>query len=288
MDLIYEKSGCQVLYEDRDILVCFKRAGLAVQSARLGELDMTSILKTWLREKEPSFGEPYLGIVHRLDQPVRGLVLLARNKKAAGALSAQLNDGRMEKYYLARVRMTGQIQERITRPEQGQAQEQVTGQAPGRSQGQVSEHAMGQTKEQACGWFPDQELVDYLIKEAGSNLSRVVREGTPGAKKAELSYRILQMCKGQEKPEALLEIRLGTGRHHQIRVQLAHAGMPIIGDRKYAADPDTDRTRFPMLCAWKLCFDHPRTGKRMCISAEPQEIGFAEPQEIGFAELQET
>ena len=231
----------QIMYEDNDIIVCYKNAGLAVQSARLGTRDMVSILKTYLKEQAPNAGETYLAVVHRLDQPVRGLVIFAKNKKAAAALSSQLIDGHMEKRYLAMVH--------------AQREEHDSSLQPG-----------------------VHKLVDYLVKDARTNLSRVVPEKTAGAKRADLTYECLKTFREEKtgRMEALLEVQLGTGRHHQIRVQLSHAGLPIIGDRKYGDDPEGTGTPFPLLCAWKLAFDHPATGKRMQISAEPDMIDFPE------------
>ena len=89
-----------IIYEDRQILVCRKPSGLAVQNASFGKKDLESILKTYLAEKEGR-SNPYLGIIHRLDQPVQGLVVFAKDPKSAAALSRQVQDGRMKKYYRA-------------------------------------------------------------------------------------------------------------------------------------------------------------------------------------------
>lgn len=89
-----------IIYEDNDILVCRKPSGLAVQNASFGKKDLESMLKTYLFEKSGK-ANPYLGVVHRLDQPVQGLVVFAKNAKAASNLSAQVQDGRMKKYYQA-------------------------------------------------------------------------------------------------------------------------------------------------------------------------------------------
>ena len=264
-DRKWEKDGCRILYEDRDLLVCYKQPGLAVQSARLGVKDMVSILKTYLREQNPAAGEPYLGVVHRLDQPVRGLVLFAKNKKAAAALSSQLGDGRMQKRYLAIVRLCPGWEDSIApceRMDSAGASENTS-----LSENADPESGNGLTK---------RTLVDYLIKDAGTNLSRVVPEGTPGAKRAELTYECMQVLQdAQGVPvKALLEIALHTGRHHQIRVQMAHAGMPLVGDRKYAPAAAPDQDLFPLLCAWKLVFFHPGTGRQMELCAPPDGIGF--------------
>ena len=89
-----------IIYEDNSILICRKPAGLAVQNASIGKKDLESMVRTYLVEKEGK-AAPYLGIIHRLDQPVQGLVVFAKNKKSAASLSTQVQDGRMKKYYLA-------------------------------------------------------------------------------------------------------------------------------------------------------------------------------------------
>ena len=88
-----------ILYEDNDILVAYKPAGIATQTARVGQQDMVSELKNYLAVKEKK--EPYLGLVHRLDQPVSGVLVFAKNKKAAASLTAQITNGTMKKYYYA-------------------------------------------------------------------------------------------------------------------------------------------------------------------------------------------
>ncbi len=216
----------KIIYEDDQILVVYKEAGLPVESARLGVKDLVGTLKTYLREKNPQAGMPYLGLVHRLDQPVEGILVLAKTQKAAADLSlqAQNKDG-MEKIYRASVRMDKKDQANV--PAKG-------------------------------------HLTDYLLRDGKTNSSRVVSKDTRGSKRAELEYEILEVKEREDDPqalEALLQIKLLTGRHHQIRVQLSHAKLPLYGDRKYGA-VDNSR-RFPALCAYKLTLRHPMTGKSM-------------------------
>ena len=212
-----------IIYEDSHICVCHKPSGLAVQNASFGRKDLESILKTYYFEQtgKPA---PYLGIVHRLDQPVQGLVIFARNPKSAASLSAQVQDGRMKKYY----------------------------------------HAV------TCG-IPEKDsdrLIHYLKKNGKNNLSEVVSSKTVGAKKAELQYRILN-----KKDElALAEIELFTGRHHQIRVQMAANGTPLYGDQKY--NPNAQKGEMIALCAHRLQFIHPATGKKMEFTVQPSGGAF--------------
>lgn len=216
----------KILFEDKFIMVCYKPAGLPTQTASVMAPDMVSELKNYLRRSSGSgTKEPYVGLVHRLDQPVEGVLVFGKTQRAAAALSAQLNDGTLHKTYLA-------VTEGI--PEEKEA-----------------------------------VLTDYLWKDGRDNSSRVVPEGTKGAKRAELSYRVISEKNGS----TLIEIDLKTGRHHQIRVQMAHMGCPLLGDRKYGRSSQTVRN--PALCASKLAFRHPQTGKMMEFTVDPEGDAFA-------------
>ena len=198
----------RVIYEDAQLIVLYKPAGVPVQSARVGVKDCESMLKNYLYEKAPGKGEPYLGLVHRLDQPVEGLLVFARTPSAAAELSRQAADGRMKKCYLAVCKMVDKpvdISEKCVK---------ACGKDPAIVENSVEK------------WI---EQVDYLKKDGRLNRSEIVPAGTAGAKKAALRYRILKQAEGLR----LVEIQLLTGRHHQIRVQMAGQGMPLLGDRKY-------------------------------------------------------
>ena len=213
-----------IIYEDLHILVCRKPAGLAVQNASFGRKDLESMLKTYLFEKDGK-ANPYLGIIHRLDQPVQGLVVFAKNPKSAAALSAQVQDGRMKKYYRA-----------------------VTCGIPKKK---------------------EERLVNYLKKNSRTNLSECVSEKVQGAKKAELYYHVLE----EKDNYALLEIELFTGRHHQIRVQMAKNQTPLYGDQKY--NKNAQKGEQIALCASRLEFYHPATGKKMQYDCKPEGGAFA-------------
>lgn len=221
----------QILYEDNDIIIVHKPGGIPVQTNRLGQKDMVSMLKNYRAKKKE---EPYIGVIHRLDQPVEGVVLFAKNKEAASNLSSQSRERDMDKYYRA-----------VVYNQTGQALE------------------VG-----AEGIF-----TDYLLRDGKTNTSKVVKEGTKDAKKAILHYKVLRI-----KDEiAELSIRLETGRHHQIRVQMANASLPLVGDRKYGFKDAPDLKgagKNVALCSVKIGFIHPKTGKKMEFEVEPENETF--------------
>lgn len=234
-----------VVYEDKDILVIQKPAGMATQTARIGQVDVVSELKNYLAAQKLQGNQPmnaqgkksenYLGVIHRLDQPVEGLLVFAKNKAAASALTKQLAGGTMNKQYYAII--CGQ---------------------PDRKEG---------------------ELVDYLVKE--DNMARVVtgqKEQYSDAKKAVLQYRVLQEISIPE-CMALIDIHIDTGRFHQIRAQMSHAEMALLGDAKYA-DAATKETSVKLgirnvaLCAYSLTLTHPVTQKELHFQIKPEGKAF--------------
>ncbi|MFV0529179.1 MAG: RluA family pseudouridine synthase [Lachnospiraceae bacterium] len=216
----------KILLEDQHVIVLHKPAGLAVQSARISSMDLQSQVKNYLNQKTENYNG-YLGIIHRLDQPVEGVVLFAKTAFAAKELSAQITSGRMHKIYLAGV--------------------------------------------QAKPSVKSGRLEHYLLKKSKENCSMAVPPNTQGAKKALLEYTVLQ----SKENEALLRIELLTGRHHQIRVQLSQAGMPIVGDTKYSMDgSENPDAHLLALCASELRFAHPKTKQELHISVRPQNPYF--------------
>ncbi len=234
------KHNLQILYEDKHIIVCFKPHGIAVQSRKAGVPDLEHmVLNHIASSSHPSaskkYSNPYLAVIHRLDQPVAGILVFAKTREAAKTLNRQLTAGSFDKRYLALV-------EGIPAQEQG-------------------------------------SLTDYITKDGRTNTSRICEKDTAGAKEARLSYRVLPgqnvsyseifphfTSKSAENIDSctLLEVTLDTGRHHQIRVQLAHMNCPIIGDTKY--NPHAKAAsgwQTLCLCAYKLSFCHPVTGKNM-------------------------
>lgn len=243
-----EGTQLDILYEDTHILVCVKPHGLPTQSKKIGSPDMVSILKNHIKKQESTDGEPYLAVIHRLDQPVAGILVFAKTPFAAKELNKQLQNHGFGKYYRAL----------------------VTGTLP---------------KSEA-------DLENYLVKDGKTNTSKVCSKNTPNAKLARLHYKIVKKGQGiSQKGQGIfnwdrgisentptpiepieLEIKLDTGRHHQIRVQLAHIGCPIIGDTKYNTNTTLSAGWSTlMLCAYSLSFKHPKTKKEMVFSLPFQE-----------------
>lgn len=223
-----------ILYEDESVLLVHKPGGTAVQTRRPGQKDMVSIFKNYRVQKGE---EPYLAVVHRLDQPVEGALLFAKTKDAAAGLSRQFLERAADKHYRAAV--WNQNRRPLFAGDRG-------------------------------------ELLDYLLKDGKNNLSCVVKKGTAGAKRAVLSYEVKKTYKDM----AEISIKLETGRHHQIRVQMANAGYPLIGDLKYGRkDPEKESEFFGFgngiaLCSVKLSFFHPKTGKKMEFETKPKNPVF--------------
>ena len=214
----------KIIYEDSDVLVIYKPAGLAVQTKRMGQKDLESQLKNYLAKDGKM---PYLGMIHRLDQPVEGVLVFAKTPKAASVLSTQAAEkvNGMKKEYLAVV--------------------------------------CGRPKEKTG------TMKDWIRKDGKTNTSSVVPKGSLDTKEAILDYEELEYKTDVDR--ALVKIELRTGRHHQIRVQMAHAGIPLCGDSKYNPVPTGGMVA---LCAYRLTFRHPVTGKQMTFSCEPKNPVF--------------
>ncbi len=206
-----------ILYEDNHLLVVEKPVNMPVQADASGDTDLMTALKAYIKEKYHKPGDVYLGLVHRLDRPVGGVMVFARTSKAAQRLTAQFKQHRAVKRYVA-----------------------VT---------------LGSPQAQAA-------LTDYLVKDEQSHSSHVAAPDVPGAKEARLSYRTL--CRGER--DSLLDIALYTGRPHQIRVQLAHAGLPIVGDMRYGTGAAGTQIR---LWAYALTVYHPTQNEPMTFFSVP-------------------
>lgn len=209
-----------VVYEDNHLLCVSKRPGEIVQGDKTGDEPMSEALKAWLKEKYNKPGNVYLGVIHRLDRPVGGLVLFAKTSKALSRMNELFRTGDVSKRYWA----------------------VVTARPPKHSD----------------------TLEQYLVRNESQNKSYVARQGaaTPGAKLARLSYRLLASGEHYH----LLEIELHTGRHHQIRCQLATLGCPIKGDLKYGA-PRSNPGGSISLLSRQISFTHPVSKEALTLTA---------------------
>lgn len=209
----------EVLYEDNHLIIVNKAPGEIVQGDKTGDRPLSEIVGDYLRHKYHKPGNVFVGVVHRLDRPVSGVVLFARTSKALTRMNALFADKeKVQKTYWA-----------------------IVEGVPTRHEGQ---------------------LVHHLKKNEQRNKSYAVRRGTPGSKEAILNYRTL--APGDH--YSLLEVRLLTGRHHQIRCQLSSMGHVIRGDLKYGAHrslPDGSIS----LHARSLSFEHPVTHQHIEVVA---------------------
>ncbi|MDR3340739.1 MAG: RluA family pseudouridine synthase [Candidatus Symbiothrix sp.] len=178
----------EVIYEDNHLIAVNKTSSEIVQGDKTGDTPLSETVKQWLKEKYNKQGNVFAGVIHRLDRPVSGLVMLAKTSKALERMNELFRNGAVKKTYWAIVK---------NKPE-----------------------------------TPEGELVHYLVRNEKQNKSYAYDREKPGSKKAVLSYRLI----GRSERYFLLEIDLKTGRHHQIRCQLAKMGCPIKGDLKYGFD----------------------------------------------------
>ena len=208
----------EVVYEDNHIIIVNKRSGEIVQGDKTGDKPLAETVKDYIKVKYHKPGNVFLGVVHRLDRPVSGLVLFARTSKALTRLNDMFRTGNIHKTYWAIVKNT---------PAQ-----------------------------------PEATLENWIVRNEKQNKSYAHDHEVPGAKRALLSYRII----GKTDRYTLLEIHLMTGRHHQIRCQLAHMGCPIRGDLKYGA-PRSNPDGGISLMAKQIDFVHPVTKEQITIKA---------------------
>ena len=197
-----------VVYEDNHIIIVNKTASEIVQGDKTGDVPLSETVKQYLKEKYHKPGNVFIGVTHRLDRPVNGLVVFAKTSKALSRLNEMFKNSEVKKTYWAIVKQT-----------------------PAETEG---------------------ELVNYLVRNEKQNKSYAYDTEKPGSKKAILHYRLIARSDNY----SLLEVDLKTGRHHQIRCQLAKMGCPIKGDLKYGF-PRSNPDGSICLHARRVRFVHP-------------------------------
>ena len=206
----------EVLYEDNHVIVVVKPCNILSQADVTGDMDMLTLIKTYLKEKYHKPGNVYLGLVHRLDRPVGGIMVFAKTSKAAARLSKQVQKHELEKQYYAII----------------------------------------------CGRMKEKngEFCDYLKKVSNGN-TVVVSAYDPEGKEGKLSYQVVK----EKDSYSLVRIQLLTGRHHQIRVQFASRGYPLLGDRRYGGIPAEQLS----LYSYHLAFFHPVSKEKLIFEKKP-------------------
>ena len=208
----------EVVYEDNHIIIVNKQSGEIVQGDKTGDRPLSDIVKDYIKEKYQKPGAVFLGVVHRLDRPVSGLVVFASTSKALTRLNKMFAEGEVHKTYWALVKNAPQETEAT--------------------------------------------LTHWLVRNEKQNKSYAYATEKPNAKKAILKYRLI----GKSDNYSLLEAQLMTGRHHQIRCQLAAMGCPIKGDLKYGA-PRSNPDGSISLLSRRIEFIHPVSKERITAEA---------------------
>lgn len=206
------------LYEDNHIIIVSKRSGEIVQGDKTGDEPLSETVKQYIKEKYHKPGNVFLGVVHRLDRPVWGLVVFAKTSKALTRLNKMFKEGQVHKTYWA-----------------------ITKNAPPAEEG---------------------VLTDWLVRNERQNKSYAHPQEAPNAKKAVLKYRVIAHSDRYH----LIEVNLLTGRHHQIRCQLANMGCAIKGDLKYGA-PRSNPDGSISLLARRITFVHPVSKENIVVEA---------------------
>lgn len=213
----------QILYEDNHLLIVEKPVNVPVQKDRSNDRDVLTAMKMFIKKRDRKPGNVYLSLVHRLDRPVGGALILAKTSKAASRLANALRKREIERTYVAIVR--------------GKMQKQ------------------------------HDTLTHYLWKDRRRNEVRAVDKTVKDAKKAILSYTVLEM----KEEMSLVRVSLETGRSHQIRVQLATIGHPLYGDQKYGASVNKVGEQIA-LWSTNVSFIHPVRREPLSIDSSPPNV----------------
>lgn len=247
-----------ILYEDNDIIVCHKAPGVSSQTERSYDPDMVSLLMNHFHKQDVK--NPYVGVVHRLDKPVAGVIVYGKNEKSTKLLSEQITSHKFTKKYYAI----------------------VCGSPVG---------VLSDTSDDSV--VNSHTFTDYLLRDAKTNTSHVVDPSLPTyktnkeVKKSSLSFKVINtITLTDDSPFykencpygnilSLVDIDLHTGRHHQIRVQFSHHGLPLWGDKRYSPyASDLGQRQGVALCAHTLTITHPTTKKEMTFTVIPSNSIF--------------
>ena len=211
-----KSSDLEVLYEDNHVIVVHKPANILSQGDITGDKDLLTVIKEYVKEKYHKPGNVYIGLVHRLDRPVEGVMVFARSSKAASRLNEQIKKNEFNKHYLAIIN----------------------------------------------GIIPEKkgEFRDYLLKKDDG--TTIVTDSKQG-KESILEYEVLK----EKDNLSLVRIKLITGRHHQIRVQFASRGYPLLGDQKYGKQD----LKQICLCSYQLSFYHPISKELLTFERYPDK-----------------
>lgn len=222
----------KILHEDAHIIVVIKPPKIPSQKDPSGDLDMLTIIQNYLKQSLPQINNPYVGLIHRLDRPVSGIMVFSKTEWANNIMNEQLRQHKIEKEYEVVVCGTPKLKE---------------------------------------------GYLEHYLKKCHNNKSCVVNKEGEGSKLAKLKFKHIQSVKDDKYGDlSLLKVELLTGRHHQIRVQLTHVGLPIWGDTKYNALFNNSKGWFQIaLCANQLSFEHPKTKKKMVFIYHSEEFPFS-------------
>ncbi|SFL31435.1 23S rRNA pseudouridine1911/1915/1917 synthase [Paenibacillus sp. 1_12] len=218
-------SSIPVLYEDNHVIVVIKPVNVPTQEDDSHDPDLLTLIKQDLKHRHQKPGNVYLGLVHRLDRPVGGVMVFAKTSKAASRLSDAVRTRAIRKRYIAVIH---------GKPKQEQA-----------------------------------TLRNYLLKNTKTNMVSVVSSSVAGAKEAILDYQVI----GHREGHTLVSVELHTGRPHQIRVQFAAIGCPLIGDQRYGAHLTKPGQQIA-LWSTELGFEHPTTKEALSFSSKPPQAAF--------------
>jgi 23S rRNA pseudouridine1911/1915/1917 synthase len=205
-DMHFYHPRWPVFHEDNHLLALFKPAGLLAQGDHSRAPSLLDLAKAWVKERHRKPGRVFLGLVHRLDRPVAGVMLFARTSKAAARLSTQFRTGSIRKVYLAVV--------------------------------------------EGVPLRRSETLVHHIERQG--RLCRIVPAATGRSRKARLHFHLIDSVAER----SLLQVVLETGRRHQIRLQLSHAGHPLVGDVRYGASAALESRQIALL-AKELTIEHP-------------------------------